>query len=85
MNANVTFPSGTVRTVNTLTLLAQTQHAEGMAKFGIPLTRNAPTLKVLRETYEFSARTWKDAAPLMRRFYTDLTAHIDAVMAERNA
>ena len=85
MNVNVTFPSGTVRTVNTLTLLAQTQHAEGMAKFGIPIARNAPTLKVLRDTYEFDARKWADAAPLLRRFYTDLTAHIDAVMAERGA
>lgn len=82
-NVNVEFPSGTVRTVNLIVLKAQVLHAETMAKFGRGLTRNAPTLSAVRETYEIPAscaRNWKMAAPLLRAFHADLS---DALLAAR--
>lgn len=79
----VTFPSGAVRTVYLIQLLAQAQNAEMQAKFGMSLARNAPTLKSLREFYEWppSVRTWAQAAPLLRKFHADLSAHYAACTA----
>jgi hypothetical protein len=75
---NVAFPSGAVKTVNMIRLLATVQHAETMARFGVGLARNAPTLKAVRDEYEIPAsfRTWKQLAPALRRFHDDLRAHI---------
>lgn len=72
----VAFPSGDHKQVNMLVLLAQVQHAEMMAKFGMPMTRNAPTIAQLRDMYEIpsSVRTWKQLAPLLRKFHGDLRA-----------
>lgn len=76
-DVNVEFPSGEVKTVNLLILLAQAQHAEMMAKFGHGIARNAPTLREIRAQYEIpasAARSWKALAPKLRQFYTDLRA-----------
>lgn len=75
---NVTFPSGETRRVNMIRLLVTVQHAECMARFGYPLTRNAPKLREVVAEYEMgpSFRTWAQAAPALRRFHGDLTAHI---------
>jgi len=73
-DVNVQFPSGAVKTVNMIVLLAQTQHAESMSKFGCSIARNAPTLADLREQYEMPAfvRTWDCMAANLRRFHADL-------------
>jgi len=82
----VTFASGETRTVNMIILLAQTQDAEMMARFGmhLPGVRGGlrPTIRALRETYELDwffdspVRTWKDAARVMRHFYNLCSQYI---------
>lgn len=78
-DVNVQFPSGAVKTVNMIRLLVTVQHAEMMAKFGHGIARNAPTLRAIRSEFEIPAncaRTWAQAAPLLRRFHTDLKGAI---------
>jgi len=82
----VTFASGETRNVNMIILLAQTQDAEMMARFGmhLPGVRGGlrPTIKSLREAYELDyffdgpVRTWKDAAKVMRHFYNLCKQHV---------
>lgn len=50
-------------------MLVITQHAEMMGKYGMPLTRNAPTLKQIRSEFGITARTWEEAGPQMRALY----------------
>lgn len=63
-------------TVNPLHLTATTLHAELMAKHGMGLTRNAPTLRRAVEIYALDAysgrpvRSWKEAAVLLREIKT---------------
>lgn len=83
----VTFASGETRNVNLIVLLAQTQDAEMMARFGIhlPGVRGSlrPTIRALRETYELDwfydrlVRTWTDAALVMRHFYNLCHEHMN--------
>lgn len=82
---DVTFASGETRTVNLIILLAQTQDAEFMARFGMHLpsvNKLRPTIRALRETYELDyffdapVRTWKDAAQVMRHFYNLCREHV---------
>ena len=82
---DVTFASGQTRTVNMIVLLAQTQDAEYMARFGMHLpgvNRLRPTIRALREAYELDyffdapVRTWSDAALVMRHFYDLCRQHI---------
>lgn len=82
---DVTFASGQTRTVNMIVLLAQTQDAEYMARFGMHLpgvNRLRPTIRALREAYELDyffdapVRTWADAALVMRHFYDLCRQHI---------
>jgi hypothetical protein len=81
-NVTVRLPSGTVKTVNMLRLLAQTQNAEFKVKHGMFLPgvgKQHPTVKAIRDEYEIPVtfcRTWKDAAILLRQLYTDLCEHI---------
>ena len=51
-----------------LRLLAIAHHATSMARFGLPLTRNAPTLAAVRRAYGLpqTVRRWADAAPILR-------------------
>lgn|ERR1043166_6607365 len=82
----VTFASGETRNVNLIILLAQTQDAEMMARFGmhLPGVRGGlrPTIAKLREAYELDyffggpVRTWKDAALVMRHFYGLCRQHV---------
>jgi hypothetical protein len=82
----VTFASGQTRTVNLIILLAQTQDAEMMARFGIhlPGVRGSlrPTIRALRDAYELDyffdapVRTWEDAALVMRHFYGLCREHV---------
>lgn len=84
-DVEVTFPSGTTKTVNVIVLKAQVLNAEAQARFGHGLTRNAPTLKAQRDMYEIpvqAARTWKAIAPLLKQFHTNLS---DAIAAARAA
>lgn len=73
-DVSVQFPSGAVKNVNMIYLLALTQHAECMGKFGHGLAPNAPNLSDIREMFEMPdrARTWKIMAHCLRRFHTDL-------------
>lgn len=83
-DVQVTFPSGTVRTVNVIVLKAEVLNARSMARFGHPLARNAPTLSAIRTKYEIpkgAARKWADVAPLLEQFHADLTAAIDEALA----
>lgn len=70
--------------VNPLHLTCVTSHAEIMAKHGMPLTRNAPSLADTRRRYmldEFAGtpiRTWKQAAPVLRQ----IKNQVDAQMRE---
>jgi len=78
-DVQVQFPSGEVKTIFLLRLLGIVQHAEMMARFGHGIARNAPTLREVREELEIPAsvcRTWAQAAPMLREFYNDLTAHL---------
>jgi hypothetical protein len=73
---DVEFPSGTTRTVNMIRLLVQTQNAEFKAKFGMFLPsvgKLHPTIKALREEYEIPAKTWDDAAKILRQMHNELT------------
>lgn len=81
----VTFPSGTTKTVNMLRLLVQTQNAEFKRDHGMFLPtvgKLHPTVKALRDEYELDyffdapVRTWEDAAAVMRHIYTLFTDHI---------
>lgn len=80
----VTYPSGETRTVNMIVLLAETQMAEQMARFGQCMARNMPTIKQLRAKYELDyffdapVRTWKDCAATMRHIHGVFGDHIDA-------
>lgn len=81
----VTFPSGTTKTVNMIVLLVQTQNAEFKRDHGMFLPsvgKLRPTVKYLRETYELDyffdapVRTWEDCAAVMRHFYNVCGNHI---------
>lgn len=83
----VTFPSGTTKTVNMIRLLVQTQNAEFKRDHGMFLPNVGklhPTVKALREEYELDwffdkpVRTWRDAAAVMRHIHTEFTNHINA-------
>lgn len=93
----VIWPDGSESTVYLLRLLVQVQDAEMMAKHGMHLpgiAKQHPTVKRIREEYHIprsAARTWRELAPLLRRFHTDLTTErelrldeerIDAEMTE---
>lgn len=82
----VQFAGGETRNVNMIILLAQTQDAEFMARFGMHLpgvNKLRPTIRALREAYELDyffdapVRTWTDAAAVMRHFYDLCKQHID--------
>jgi hypothetical protein len=76
----VTFPSGTTRTIFPLRMLVQTQNAEFKAQHGFFLpgvAKQHPTVKALRDEFEIPARTWAEAAEQMRALYTDLKAAIN--------
>jgi len=82
---DVTFASGETRTVNLIILLAETQNAEFKARTGMFLpgvAKQHPTIGALRRKYELDwfyddpVRTWKDAALVMRHFYTLCRQHI---------
>lgn len=83
-DVSVQFPSGNVKTVNMIRLLVQVQNAEFKSKHGMFLPgvgKLHPTVQALREEYEIPAdacRTWADAAKLLRRFHTDLAAHLSS-------
>lgn len=87
----VTFPSGETRNVNMIVLLAQTQDAEMMAKYGHHLAPNAPTIETLRKTYELDyffdaeVRTWENCAAVMRHFHDTCKAHIENHAAKEAA
>jgi hypothetical protein len=75
-DVRVQYPDGTIRTINLLRMLVQTQNAEMKAKHGVFLPSVAklhPTVAALRKEYEIPARTWAEAAYQMRMFYTHLT------------
>lgn len=78
----VTFPSGETRTVNMIVLLAETQHAEMMTRFGHGLAPNAPTIAGLRAKYDLDyfydapVRTWQTCAATMRHIHTVFSEHI---------
>jgi hypothetical protein len=81
-DVEVTFPDGTTKTVNMIRLLVQTQNAEFKAKHGMflpGLNKLHPTVKALREEYEFGddVRTWAEAAEILRQFYDYLQAQIE--------
>ena len=80
-DVQVQFPSGTIKTVNMIRLLAQVQNAEFKRDHDMflpGLNKLRPTVKALREEYEMppSIKTWAQAAAALRRFHGDLTAHI---------
>jgi hypothetical protein len=79
-DVEVTFPDGTVKTVNVIRVLVQTQNAEFKAKHGMFLPNVGklhPTVGALRKEYpHITARTWAEAAEQMRQFHTDLSNHI---------
>ena len=75
-DVRVQFPDGSIRTINLLRMLVQTQNAEFKAKHGMFLPNVGklhPTVRALREEYEIPARTWAEAAHHMRAFHTMLT------------
>jgi hypothetical protein len=81
---DVTFPSGEMRTVNMIILLAEVLMAEQMAKFGFCQAQNMRTIKELDEKYELEwffdapVKTWEDCAAVMRHIHTVFTDHINA-------
>lgn len=69
----VIFPvSGETRVVNMIVLLAETQMAEQMAKFGFCQAQNMRTIEELDAKYELAwfydqpVKTWDDAAAVLR-------------------
>jgi iron-sulfur cluster repair protein YtfE (RIC family) len=92
-DVEVTFPSGTTKTVNMIRLLVHVQNAEFKAKHGMFLpgvNKLRPTVKAMRAEYELPAnlcKTWDDVAKMLRGFYKDLQAHIEmqrAVQRSKN-
>ena len=85
---DVTFPSGTTKTVNMIVLLVETQNAEFKRDHGMFLPNVGklnPTVKALRKKYELDyffdgpVRTWADCAAVMRHIHTIFTDHIKGV------
>ena len=82
----VTFPSGTVKNVNMIVLLVETQNAEWHAKYGcaMPGINKLPgiTVKKFVDKYELEyffdgpVRTWADCAAVLRHIHTLFTTHI---------
>jgi hypothetical protein len=81
----VTFPSGTTKTVFMPRLLVLTMNAEFKRDHGMFLPNVGklhPTVKALREEFELDyffdapVRTWADCAEVMRHIYNVFTDHI---------
>ena len=80
-------PDGTVKDVNMIVLLVETQNAEFKRDHGMFLPgvgKQHPTVKALREKYDLDyffdrpVKTWADAAATLRHIHTMLTQHIEA-------
>jgi ferric iron reductase protein FhuF len=83
-NVELILPDDTVRTVNLLRMLVQTQNAEFKARHGMflpTLNKLHPTVKALRDEYGIPARTWNDAAVQMRQLYTEINNAITMARA----